>query len=84
MAERYRYFLFSISQLKMRTEAEKTLGKQYIPGKVLVKGVWKDYTEISTSSFNNKFADSKVVAEVDIDTMTYRKNTSTWLRGFNR
>ena len=83
MAERYRYFLFSISQLKMRTEAEKTLGKQYVPGKVLVRGVWKEYTEISTTSFNNKFADSKVVAEGNIDAMTYRKNTSTWLGGFN-
>lgn len=57
--KRYRYFLYSQSQYKLRSEAELSLGKQYIPGRVLTKGRWKDFTEISTTPSNNKFADAK-------------------------
>lgn len=76
--KRYRYFLFSQSQYKLREEAEERIGKQYVPGKVLINGRWKDYTEISSTPSNNKFADAKIIAEGYLDDMEYKKSTSEW------
>lgn len=74
----YRYFLFSNEQYKLRKKAELSLGKTYIPGRVLNKGRWYDYTEISQTPSNNRYADAKIVAEGYLDRMTYRQSTSEW------
>lgn len=79
MASRvYKYFLFSQQQYQLRKEVELNLGKNYVPGKVLKSGRWKDYTEISDSPSNNKFADAKVIAEGYLDNMQYKMASSTW------
>lgn len=75
---RYRYFLFSQSQYELRKKAELSLGKTYIPGRVLTNGRWKDFTEISTTPSNNKFADSKVVNQGYLESMTYENNRNEW------
>lgn len=77
-ARQYRYFLYSQAQYKERSETEKTLGRTYIPGKVLVNGRWKDYTEISTKPSNNKYADAKLLIEGYLDSVNYKKPTSEW------
>lgn len=74
----YRYFLFSNEQYRLRQKAELSLGKTYIPGRVLNRGKWNDFTEISSSPSNYKFADAKVVAEGYLDRMTYKMNTNEW------
>ena len=76
--KRYRYFLFSQNQYKLRCEAEARIGKQYVPGKVLQNGRWKDYTEISSTPLNNKFADAKIIAEGNLEDMEYKKASSEW------
>lgn len=76
--KRYRYFLFSQSQFTLRTTAEANIGKVYIPGRVRDRGRWKDFTEISSTPTNNKFADAKVVAEGYIEDMLYKNNTTEW------
>lgn len=78
--KRYRYFLFSQSQYQLRTETEETLGKTYIPGKVLSKGRWRNFTEISSIPSNNKYADAKIVAEGYLENMEYVMNKSEWRR----
>ena len=78
--KRYRYFLFSQSQYQLRLETEEKLGKTYIPGRVLASGRWKDFTEISTTPSNNKFADAKIVAEGYLEDMTYQMSKSEWRR----
>lgn len=79
MASRvYKYFLFSQQQYQLRKEVELNLGKNYVPGKVLKSGRWKDYTEISDTPSNNKFADAKVIAEGYLDSMKYKMSQSTW------
>ena len=78
--KRYRYFLFSQSQYQLRTETEETLGKTYIPGKVLSKGRWRNFTEISSTPSNNKYADAKIVAEGYLVNMEYVMNKSEWRR----
>lgn len=74
----YKYFLFSQQQYQLRKEVELKIGRIYIPGKVVANGRWKDYTEISDSPTNNKFADAKVIAEGYLDRMEYKQSTFQW------
>lgn len=78
--KRYRYFLFSQEQYLLRSRMEESLGKTYIPGKVLSKGRWRDFTEISLTPSNNKYADAKIVAEGNLEDLKYKMNTSEWRR----
>lgn len=80
---RFRYFLYSQNQHKVRVEAESRINKQYVPGQVLVNGRWKSYTEISTEASNNRFADAIVVASGNLEDMKYTKSTSAWIRDSN-
>ena len=73
----YRYFLYSDSQYRMRREIEATINKKFIPGKVLYKGKWKNFTEISSSP-DNGFSDCKVVAEGYLGDMQYQDFRSEW------
>ena len=74
----YKYFLYSRAQYDECTNAEANLGKTYIPGKVLVNGRWKPYTEISNTPSNNRFADAVIVAQGYIEDMKYQRNTNVW------
>lgn len=76
----YKYFLYSRQQFLLRKEVEGKLGKTYIPGKVLYKGAWRDFTEISDTPENNKFSDAKVVTEGYLDKVQYKNATSEWKR----
>lgn len=75
--KKYRYFLYSKDQLKLRTEVDKKINKVFIPGKVLTKGHWQEYTEISLKP-TNSFADSRIVAEGYLEDMKYQNHTSIW------
>ena len=76
-AKKYRYFLYSKSQHSMRTEIDKKIKKVFTPGKVLTKGHWALYTEISMKP-ENSYADTKVVAEGYLEDMTYKNPESVW------
>lgn len=76
--KQYRYFLYSREQQELRTKAEAAINKQYVPGKVISGGKWKNFTEISATPSNNKFADAKVVAEGNLEDMKYTNSTSEW------
>lgn len=76
----YKYFLYSRQQYLLRTEVEAKLGKTYIPGKVLYRGRWRDYTEISDSPTNNKFSDAKVITEGYLNNIEYKNATFEWIR----
>lgn len=76
--KRFRYFLYSQSQHKSRTEIEKGIGKTYVPGQILVNGRWKPYTEISITASNNRFADAKLVASGYLEDLTYKQSESVW------
>lgn len=75
---KYRYFIFSQKQYNERVDAENKLGKQYIPGKVMVRGAYKDFTEISTSPSNSRYADGKLITEGYLDELKYIMNKSEW------
>lgn len=75
---RYVYFLYSQSQQKMCEEIERSVGRYYEPGQVVANGKMKPYTEISSTSFNNKYADAKVVIEGYIDEINYKAPSRKW------
>lgn len=75
--KKYRYFLYSKSQHKMREEVDKKLNKVFTPGKVLNRGKWQLFTEISLTP-SNSFADSKIIAEGYLEDIKYQSHTSTW------
>lgn len=78
MADDTRYFLYSTSQHKLRTEVDLKIGKEYVPGKVLVNGKWKMFTELSSTASNNRFADATVVTSGTLDSIKYTLPTTKW------
>lgn len=65
-----KYFIYSSEQLKFRKEVESKMGKKFKVGHVIVNGIKKPFTELSSTS-NSRFADAKIVAEGDPSMMVY-------------
>lgn len=74
----YGYFLYSSAQLKMRQQIENSMGRKFIPGKVLVGGFWKDFTQLSSTPSNIAYADAKLVAKGYLDEMKYTNCSNIW------
>lgn len=74
---KYVYFLYSTSQLDIRTNTDATLGKQFVPGEVLINGSWKQYTQISEKPAN-QFSDTIIIAQGYTDEMKYTQSKSIW------
>ena len=71
----YKYFIYSSSQLKERTDIEKKIGRKFIPGTVVVGSTKQQFTELSDTG-NSRYSDAKIVAEGDIDKMNYTNISS--------
>ena len=70
-----KYFFYSYEQLTMRKAVELKMGKKFKVGHVVVNGVRKPFTELTTSS-NSRYADAKLVASGDPTIMNYTEPTS--------
>lgn len=70
-----RFFLFSKQQMDMRIKVDGSIGQRYRPGKVVVRGKFKLFTEISTSA-TNSFNDTKVILKEDINKVIYEEPVS--------
>jgi hypothetical protein len=68
-----KYFMFSQDQVKKARELYAKLGKQYKAVKVLVNGVWKEYSEIVSDPKDCHFSDAIIVVKTDINKATYTK-----------
>ena len=68
-----RYFLYSREQMKIKKAVEERLGKTFKLGTVIVKGIAKEYTEITTDPVNIKFSDAEVIVYGDIRELKYTK-----------
>ncbi len=68
--DRYVYFLYSEQQKKNRAELEAKLCRNFVPGKVLVNGQMKRFTEMSSKS-TTIYPDTVVIAEGYISTFKY-------------
>lgn len=65
-----KYFIYSYQQLLMRKEVEQKMGKKFRVGQVVVNGVRKPFTELSSTP-NSRFADAKIIAQGDPTMMNY-------------
>lgn len=73
MSSNIKFFIFSLTQYKMRKEVEARLGREYKPGEVLVNGVYKQYTEIVNDPNEARHPDAIIVATGDIRYIKYKK-----------
>lgn len=76
--KKYRYFMYSETQRKEKTNIEKTLNRKYNPGYVIYKGKKHLYTEIVTNVANCRYADAKLVAEGNLEDLKYTHSTHDW------
>lgn len=70
-----KYFFYSYNQLTMRKQVELKMGKKFKVGHVVVNGVRKPFTEM-TSSPKSRFTDAKLVTFGDPTIMIYTEPTS--------
>lgn len=68
-----KFFVFSLTQFKMRRDIEAKLGRTYKPGEVLVNGVYKQYTEILNDPKESRYPDAIIIASGDIRYIKYKK-----------
>ena len=59
----YKYFLFSKNYLDEQNSILEKRSKAFKPGIVIVNGLKKQYTHLSTSPTTDRFIDTKIVAE---------------------
>lgn len=60
--DKEKYFIFSSQQMKMKIEIESKIGRKYQPGTVLVKGGYKQFTDILDTPTSIRFPDAIIVA----------------------
>lgn len=67
-----KYFIYSAEQLKLRKEIEFKMGRKFMVGHVIVNGVRKPFTELSSMpATSSRYADAILVASGDPSTMRY-------------
>lgn len=70
-----RYFLYSKEQYDECKKLESIVGRKYKVGKVMVKGQYENFTELSDRPVN-RYKDCKVVIKGDPDTTKHTKPES--------
>ena len=65
-----KYFFYSSEQLKFRRQMEEKMGKRFVVGQVIVDGVRKPFTEMSSTQ-TSRYSDAKLVVEGDPSVMRY-------------
>lgn len=66
-----KYFLYSAQQLNFRKQMAKKIGKNFLPGHVIINGLKKPFTEIVDDPKKSRFSDSMVVVYGDETTLKY-------------
>ena len=69
----YKYFLYSKEYLDEQTSILSKRGKVFTPGTVVVNGIRKQFTQMSSSATIPRFVDIKIVAEGDDSSFKYDK-----------
>lgn len=72
--EKIKYFIFSSQQMKNKIEVESKIGRKYKPGTVLVRGGYKQFTDILDTPTSIRYPDAIVVASGYLSKMRYSLN----------
>lgn len=68
----YRYFLYSQEYVNEKNRVENTMGKEFVCGTVSVGPATKKFAYLSkTPSLGNRYPDSVIVAQGNINQMQY-------------
>jgi hypothetical protein len=67
------YFLYSREQFDEKNQILAKSGKQFVAGYVVVNGIKKDFTLLSSKPDINRYIDVRIVAEGDPKDFTYEK-----------
>lgn len=74
MSSNLKYFIFSKTQLKERTEVEAKLGKQFYAGTVIVRGKSQRYTQLVSDLNELRYTDYKIITQTEnLDLVKYTK-----------
>lgn len=73
--EKVKYFIFSSEQMKMKIEVEAKIGRKYKPGTVLVRGGYKQFTDILDTPTSLRYPDAILVASGKLSEMRYTINS---------
>lgn len=68
--DQIKYFLFSREQMEFMKNMEAVQGKRFRTGTVIVNGIRKQFTELSSSGVS-RYSDAKIVAQGDISRIKY-------------
>jgi hypothetical protein len=66
----FRYFLYSSTQLKERTNIEKQVGRTFVPGTVSVGPKVKKFTELSETG-QSRYSDAVIVTKGEVEKMSW-------------
>lgn len=77
----YVYFIYSEEQFKEKNQILNRTGKTFEPGTVVVNGVRKKFTQLSTKPSIPRFIDFKIVAEGELDKFSYTEPETIKKRG---
>jgi hypothetical protein len=67
--------MYSAQQYRDRTEIEKSIGKTFKPGIVTMGAKRLQFTEITVNG-ESRYSDAKIVAEGEIETISYTPTRS--------
>lgn len=67
----YKYFMFSNTHLKKNKEIYDKIDKKYQVKKVLVGGVWRQYTDIVSTPKDCHYSDAIVVTHGLLENIKY-------------
>lgn len=67
----YKYFLYSEEQYKEKNTILNKAGKIFEPGTVVVNGTRKKYTQLSSTPTMERYIDTKIIAEGDLNNIVY-------------
>ncbi len=75
------YFLYSDEQLEEKNKILSKNSKRFMPGTVVVDGVRKKYTQLSTNPSMSRFVDTQLIASGELSTFTYEPPTNISAEG---
>lgn len=76
-----KYFLYSDEQIDEKNKILSKASKEFEPGVVVVNGVKKRFTQLSSSPDMPRFVDTKVIASGELDNFVYTMPSSTTRKG---
>lgn len=67
------YFLYSREQVDEKNEILAKSNKEFVPGYVIVGGIRKEFSTLSSKPEIPRYIDTRIVAEGEVKDFTYEK-----------